>query len=296
LKKVLIIGSVESSAKNNPDVMAERLRNEGLEVSVIFWEKLVFSISRESTQVTYEGRNILEISPDLVIALGWYKNGKKSIYRDVAYSLALYLNHHDISFWNSEMLHQRSSTKLSTMMQLALSDISVPTTYFSLDVSLIDSIVPVPYIAKAASASRGELNFLVTNKTDKDDYIAMGEYMLVQPFLPNDHDLRVICFNGMPELILKRSRQEDSQTHLNNASKGGNTTWLELSSVPSELLTLSEKICKIMKREMAGIDLIPDASSRFGYSCLEVNAVPQLTTGTDVDIKIKALSRALSAL
>ncbi len=296
MKKILIIGSIESSIKNNPDAMAERLRNDGLEVLVIFWEKLVFSISRESTQVTYEGHDILEISPDLVIALGWYKNGKKSIYRDVAYSLALYLRHNGVSFWNSEMLHQRSSTKLSTMMQLALSDVSVPTTYFSLDVSLISSIIPMPYIAKATSASRGELNYLVKDKSDIDDYTATGGYMLVQPFLPNDHDLRVICFNGKPELILKRSRQEDSQTHLNNASRGGDTAWLELNSVSPELLTLSEKICKIMKREMAGIDLIPDASSRSGYSCLEVNAIPQLTTGTDVDIKIKALSRALSAL
>jgi glutathione synthase/RimK-type ligase-like ATP-grasp enzyme len=276
--------------------MAERLQSSELDVVVIYWEKLVFSISHNSTQVTYGGCDILAIAPDVVIALGWYKNGKKSVYRDVAYSLALYLHHHGISFWNSEMLSQRSSTKLSTMMQLALSGIPIPATYFSIDASLVEHIIPLPYVAKGVSASRGEANYLIEKQSDISAYIKQGDYMIIQPFLPNDHDLRVICFNGRPELILRRARKPDAQTHLNNTSQGGSATWLNIEDVSPELLTFSNKICKITKREMAGIDLIPDMNSNVGYSCLEVNAVPQLTSGTDVDIKINALARVLNEL
>jgi glutathione synthase/RimK-type ligase-like ATP-grasp enzyme len=182
------------------------------------------------------------------------------------------------------------------MMQLALANVSVPTTYFSLDVSLVSASIPLPYIAKAVAASRGESNYLVEQDSDIRAYIDQGDYMLIQPYLLNNHDLRVICFNGKPELILRRARAADASTHLNNTSKGGSARWLQLDEVPPELLTLSEKICKITKREMAGIDFIPDVLSDVGYSCLEVNAVPQLTSGTDTDKKIEALARALNKL
>ena len=59
------------------------------------------------------------------------------------------------------------------------------------------------------------------------------------------------------------------------------------------MLTESEKICIIMNRQLAGIDFIPDSSSPYGYSCLEVNAIPQLTSGYDVTTKMKKLSESI---
>jgi len=47
---------------------------------------------------------------------------------------------------------------------------------------------------------------------------------------------------------------------------------------------------------MAGIDFIPDAESPYGYSCLEVNALPQLTSGTDVDKKMSTLYNVVATL
>ena len=71
---------------------------------------------------------------------------------------------------------------------------------------------------------------------------------LVQPFMPNDHDLRVICFDGRPQLILKRARAAGGDSHLNNTSQGGSAEWLDLGQVPDELLTVSQKICTIMSQ------------------------------------------------
>ena len=44
---------------------------------------------------------------------------------------------------------------------------------------------------------------------------------------------------------------------------------------------------------MAGIDLIPDNISEYGYSCLEVNTIPQLTSGFDPDTKMESLVEAV---
>ena len=296
MKKVVILGSSDSGTKNNPYVLSQHLRAKGHDVEICYWEHLVFDIKTDSVKISSQLKDIAtDIQPDLVIALGWYKQGKQAFYRDVAYATALYLKHHEIPFWNSEMGQQRSTTKLSCMVELALHGISVPDTLFSIGGSLIQQPEP-PFIAKAISASRGQDNFLVRSSEQGKELLNndMNKY-LVQPFMPNDHDLRVICFGGEPSLILKRSRDEASDSHLNNTSQGGNAQWLELSSVDEKLLTVSREICIIMRREMGGIDFIPDASSPFGYSCLEVNAIPQLTSGHDtlkkLDIFVESVEK-----
>lgn len=288
MKKVLIIGSKNIGTKNDPIKIAEDMNLSDLEATVIYWEDIIFDIATGVVNIYANNKDIIDNKPDLVIALGWYKNGNKSIYRDVAFSLALFLQHNGIKFWNSEMGSQRSTTKLSCMVQLSLENIPIPRTYFSLNIKNSTNL-PLPFVAKAAGASRGKFNYLIKTDNDLSKIYDTDVYYLIQPYLPNDHDLRVICFNGFPNLILKRARRQDSETHLNNTSQGGIATWLELSDIKPELLTLSNKICKVTGREMAGIDFIPDISSSFGYSCLEVNAIPQLTSGTDSNKKLTAL-------
>jgi glutathione synthase/RimK-type ligase-like ATP-grasp enzyme len=296
VKHILIIGSRKSGKKNNPEAIARRIASEATRVTLAYWEDLVLDIATGRVRVSAEGKQLLEESIDLCITIGWYKNGKQAYYRDVAFALALILKAKGVRLWNSEILEQRSVTKLSTMVQLALENIPVPRSIFSITTRNAISHLSYPYIAKAIAASRGDHNYLVSDAGDRDKVLEQDFPFLIQPFLENDHDLRVICFGGKPSLVLRRSRAAESETHLNNTSQGGQARWIPLDEMPPELLTFCEKISKIMSREMAGIDLIPDASSLYGYSCLEVNAVPQLTSGTDVDIKLDAFARAINEL
>lgn len=296
MKKVMIIGSRQSGLKNDPSVIAANISSNGVSSEVVYWEDLLFDISTGSVKITVGDKDILADKIDLVIAIGWYKNGKKSIYRDIAFSLALVLKRKGIPFWNSEMSNQRSITKLSCMVQLALENVSIPKTYFSLGVDKAIEKLDMPFIAKAAGASRGASNFLIKSDQDLDQVRESDAYFVIQPYLENDHDLRVICFNGKPTLILRRARKQGAMTHLNNASQGADATWIEMSDINPSVLTISEKVCKITNREMAGIDFIPDVSSPNGYSCLEVNAVPQLTSGIDSNIKLAAFAKAVQGI
>lgn len=296
MTKVLVIGSRNSGKKNNSVVMAANLEQRGIEADAVFWEDILIEIKSGQVKIYFNQREALDYDPDLVLAVGWYKNGHKSIYRDLAYSLALYLEYNKIKFWNSEMLKQRSTTKLSCMVELALANISVPDTYFAFDKVNLANQIKMPFIMKAVAASRGRNNYLVQDDSVLNQVINDDNYYIVQEYLENDHDLRVICFAGLPVLVLKRSRGADSEGHLNNVSQGASAEWLEQGSINPSLLTNSEKICKVTKREMAGIDFIPDKTSDFGYSCLEVNAVPQLTSGADVDRKMSALADCIQKI
>lgn len=293
MKRVLIVGSRDSGSKNDPIVFLNRLKGEA-DARLIYWEDMRFTIKTGSVRVTVHGEDVIAFTPDLVICLGWYKNGKQSIYRDVALAFGLVLQHNDIKFWNSEITQQRSTTKLSCLVQLALEDIPVVPTEFSLTNSIAIETAQLPFIAKAAAASRGNENYLVKTSETLAELQSSDTRYLIQPFVPNDHDLRVICVGAEARLVLERRRGTGSDSHMNNTSQGGKAVWLPLDSLGPEILTLCNKICKVTKRELAGIDLIPDASSSIGYSCLEVNAIPQLTSGFDSEVKIEALVRAIS--
>ena len=289
ISKIMIIGSREFGTKNNPEALAGRLSDKGLSVNLIYWEDMELHISTGSAVVMSDGVDVFSSIPDLAITLGWYKNGKKSVYRDLAYSMALIMDSRGVKYWNSEMGSQRSTSKLSTMVQLALADIPVPSTVFSLQKDKLMRHFDMPFIAKSIKASRGNDNFLVDSSIIKNNVRASNGYFIVQEYLENDHDLRVICFGGKPALILRRSRDPSSKTHLNNTSQGGKFLWMNKNDIDSQILTLVSEISKITRREMAGVDLIPDSKSAYGYSCLEVNVIPQLTSGVDVDVKLDAL-------
>lgn len=287
-KRLLLIGSINSGTKNNVLEIAQLLHGQSLDVDTANWEDLLFTISTERQEVVHKGKNIAD-AYDLVIAFNWYKSGKLSIYRDVALTLALYLNDRNVQFWNSEMLHQRSTTKLSMMMQLALSGIDIPATLYSLNAKLLsDSCAnAVPCIVKGMAASRGADNYLVRKSEELQSILGFSpeNRFLVQEFIPNSSDLRLVCAGGSAVMAIERKRRDET-THLNNTSQGASAEQIELSQLPHEILTKTEKICKITGRELAGVDWMfaNDGSDR--KVCLEVNAIPQLSSGTYVETKI----------
>lgn len=294
MKQILIIGSTQQQgSKNDPEAVCKALDAGAVHAMYIAWEDLVLRVQAGNVSITAHGQELTDHNPDMVMLLGWYK---QSLYRELALCVGLYLQHANIHFVNTEAVMQRPRTKLACMVQLALNDIPVPVTHYAVNgESLRDQELPV--IVKAFAASRGASNHLVSEVVDLERLLSESpNKMLVQPFLPNDHDLRVIMFAGKPSMVLKRSRLSDATSHLNNVSQGARADWLALTDVDSHILTMSEKICRIMGREMAGIDLIPDVSSPCGYSCLEVNPIPQLTSGHDADKKLSTLAETLKNL
>lgn len=293
MKKVIIIGS-KLSTKNDPDIIASHLRNKQCLATVVYWEDMCLFIDKRDIRITFNSVDIVSEQPDIVLLLGWYRSHPTIPYRDMAYAASLIFEENNIRYWNQEAYSQRSTTKLSCMVQLAQHQIPVPQTFFSLDTEKLMEVNHPPFVIKAVAASRGKYNFLISSENELSQLQnKIKQASITQEFIPNDYDLRIICMNSKPKLILKRSRSKDSRSHLNNTSMGGHAEWVDFESVPIQLLTLSKKICKIMKRNIAGIDFIPDDSSPCGFSCLEVNAVPQLTSGFDRDIKMNILQNVI---
>lgn len=295
MKKVIFLGSKDAGEKNRVQLLAQRVASDAVAVRTVYFEDLLFTINGEHQSVidTVSRQDIADA--ELVLAVNWYRNGRLSLYRDVAFATALYLEARGVALWNQEMLHQRSTTKLSAMMQLALAGLPVPATWFSLDGAVLTAAADgYPLICKAVAASRGRHNYLIESAAELQQRLA-GEApnsFMLQAFIPNDSDLRVVCFGGEPHLVIRRSRQDHS-SHLNNVSQGAKAKLLPAEALGPELQGQCRQICRLMGREMAGIDLLlPDGGLSQGVF-LEVNAVPQLTSGAFVDEKLAALKSAI---
>lgn len=293
MKTVIFIGSKQFGDKNDAGRLAELSATQlgdGVQVRHLYFEDLVFHISNE-TRTVWHADGVTFEAADLVIALNWYKPEL----RDIAYTLGLYLQEKGIECWNGEILQQRSTSKLSAMWLLAQADVDIPETFFSMNrEALIAACDADSAIIKDIAASRGRSNFLAKGREEFKSILRKpnaARYM-VQEYIPNDFDIRLVCFGGTPKMAIKRQRT-NNDAHLNNTSQGGEATVLELDSLSAETLQQAESICRLFGREMAGIDYLVanDATNR--YICLEVNAVPQLTSGSYQDEKQEQLTQAI---
>lgn len=297
MKKIILLGSKNSGGKNDVRDMHQSLARHSKEadITVVFFEDLLMSVTSEAQSFidTASGKDMSEA--DLVVAVNWYKGGPTSLYRDVGFALALYLKSKGVEFWNSEMLKQRSISKVSAMMQLSLLGLPVPTTLFSLSADALFAAVNfTPFIFKSAIASRGADNFLCDSVADAKEQATVNQsnHFMVQEYIPNKSDLRVVCFGGEPKLAIERSRRNDD-SHLNNVSQGADAKLKEISELSLQMIEECKKICYNMGREMAGIDVLPEKDKPEHYVYLEVNAIPQLTSGAFVDEKMAALAATL---
>ncbi len=295
-KTVIFLGSKDFGDKNNAGLLADKIRAMiGVDYSVrhYYFEDLLFHISADSRTIhTVDGYELKKA--DLIIAFNWYPAGKRSL-RDIALTVGLYAQENGVQLWNSETLQQRSTTKLSAMWLLAAAGVAVPETFFSLNHDVLAAACAfAPAIVKDIATSRGRNNYLARTNDELVELLAQHAHnrFMVQAFIPNDYDVRLICLGGKPHLALKRQRTS-TDTHLNNTSQGAEASLLLLESLPTDVLAEAEKVCTLMGREMAGIDYViaNDGSGR--YICLEVNAIPQLTSGSYVDQKMQAFSDAI---
>lgn len=296
MSKILLLGSKQAGEKNDIAKLATAFTGyPEVDVQTVYWEDLMFEIGHNQQSVTDTVSGMELSSVDFVFAVNWYRTGKRSMYRDVAFAVALYLHEKGVRFWNQEMLLQRSTSKLSALMQLSLLGVDIPHTRFSLSASLLASANQAfPVIVKAANASRGRANYKIETQTDLSKQLEacdLPNRFLLQEYIPNQSDLRIVCVNSEPRLVIERRRQEGG--YLNNVSQGATANLIDLTSIEPAILQACREICQDMGRDIAGIDLMHASDSSGRTVVLEVNAIPQLTSGAFVAEKLAATASGI---
>lgn len=258
------------------------------------FEDLLFLYDGENLQVLLADGVTDIASFDMVFLTSWFKPG---MLEDVALSVSVYLDSKQVKMVNTEALYTRSRSKLSQYVYAALNDISVTPFLFSFNPKILSAALATrwqfgyPVIMKGAQASRGDDNYFVKHQDEARniaDGVSMlsGPWLIVQSFVPNDGDYRIIVIEDRVAAVIHRQSQNDS--HLNNASKGGDATLVAIEELPPEVIHQSIALAKLLRREVTGVDMIRNKNTG-RYYLLEINNMPQLATGVFVAEKMKLL-------
>jgi len=299
MKKILVLSRKDDRESfDTQQSMARELSATGMQQAAytgVNLEDLLFHFDGEELKVTDSHTGVDIAGFDLVFMIGWFKT---KVLEDVALSAATYIQAKGGKVLNTEILHTRSRSKLSQLVYATLHNIPVTRFYFSMNrnvltQALANGDLTIPYIAKAISASRGNDNYLFKSVDDlkvqqfqleSDSQI----YYVVQDFVPNEGDYRILVMGSEVTLVLHRQSQTDS--HLNNTSQGGKAQVVDIKTLPEQMLKDSITISNLLKREVTGVDmLIHKETGR--YYLLEANNMPQLSTGAFVSEKMQALGK-----
>lgn len=263
------------------------------------YEDLLFAYDGKKLQVTdtVSGKDIAD--HDAIFLIGWFKSKTLD---DVARAVAHYATAHNVPFANSEAYYGRSFTKLSQCVIAALNGVRVTPFLFSMDPMVLlkaagANTITYPYIAKAVSASRGRDNYLITEHAQLEAVVSeesiIPRFFIVQEFVPNDGDYRILVAGGKIRLVMHRLAQSNS--HVNNTSQGGKATLVDVSALPGRVVEDSLKLARQFGRELTGVDMIMHQNTG-EYYFLEANNMPQLSTGSFVVEKMSMLNAYLLEL
>ena len=293
MRKVLVIGRRNVGEKNDAFQLAQAVgRTKALEVEGAYFEDLVVTSQVGGSDV------LLHRSDDFVpldtfthvILINWSHD---RLYTDLAHSVAYVAARKGLTVWNKELLHARSSTKVSQVVRLSYEDVSLPKTVFSLTSRLLKghiSSLGAPFVAKDPLASRGRRNHLCKSWDDFTQQAQAVPYTL-QQFIPNDaSDMRLFIAGGQSALAILRKGSGDS--HLNNISQGATAELVPLGDLPQELLEAAAKVAGHFQRDLCGIDFMKNTDTG-EYVFLEINTTPQIVNGAFAEEKAAAIAQAL---
>lgn len=217
-----------------------------------------------------------------------------SRFAHLAAPVCLFLQKNEIPFANGEMGPGGFDGKIAQMFLFVLAGLSVPDTVVIRNREALHVFLKHQFsagqklIVKDNLGIRGKRNYLVNSIEEVLWSIADSEAdYLVQPFIPNNGDYRVL-FMGYedPPIVIKRAASGSS--HLNNVSQGSRAEMVEPSDFPQEALELARNAARIFEREIAGVDVIFDQNTGLPM-LLEVNETPAIASGFSMEHKMKKL-------
>lgn len=300
--KVLVIGrNFHPDGKETAATIAEGLRPyfaaENTDVELVQLKDILFDIADDHTRIInmQTGQDLAE--SDAVLITNWFSHA--SIRKDMAMTLALYFQTHQVPCFNSEALHSRSTSKLSQMMIAAQHGVPIARTVFSLSLDHLTRYLEqenfqAPFIFKDAQASRGNNNFVLGSIAEiaqhKDAHTEKTPFIAQSLIASEGADFRFFVVNGKTRVIIKRIG--NGVSHLNNTSAGATTEVIPVDAMDQKALVEVQTMSAALHREVTGIDIMFDKNTGVAYF-LEANPIPQIATGSNVDLKLAALAAGI---
>jgi glutathione synthase/RimK-type ligase-like ATP-grasp enzyme len=181
-------------------------------------------------------------------------------------AIALYLTHKSKRFINEDVGSFQHISKLTQYIALAINGVPVPDMVYAKPAYLAEmNDMAYPAVLKSVVGSNGKDNVLVQDREGLSQQAV--EHGALQPFIPNDSDMRVVVADGEVLLAYKRIRSNPND-HRNNVAFGARRE--VIADLPEQVAHLAQKAARVVGRNLAGVDIIQDKETG-NYYVLEVN-------------------------
>ncbi len=268
------------------DIMAKNLPEAKVEVTAFDVLTYVTGVNNSAIYDDEQGFDLADF--DLVVFR------TVADMREFAIASAHYLKHKGVKFIDRYILSEGKGKISSSFM--VDDKVPVPLAIFTPNktalFSAIDKFkIDFPLVFKADLGAAGDDNYLVQSRDELENMVDSSTInMLVQEFIPNQGDYRILVLNGKAKFAMLRRGQNGA--YLNNISKGGKAELVDLASLPKQMIKDAEYAAQIARLDVAGVDVIVDSQTG-KYYILEINQSPEIETGDFVDEKLRIYSNSL---
>lgn len=268
--KVLIIAN--NTAKYEP--LLKTLSDEKTIVSACSYHDLGFLIDGENSSIICQntGEDIKTFSKIIVLSTSPYH-----LENYIFSALACYCHKNQIVMLDDSF--SNTDGKLYSLWRFWEQGIPVAKTAFGPIDFLIQKLADFggTGVLKSVQGTKGKDNYLVHSEEELREIIAKNQDInfILQEFIKNDGDYRIIVINFEPKLAIFRSSK--GKDFRNNTSVGGEAKLIPLNKVDKKILKLAVASAKALNIRIAGADILPSKTGE--YTVLEVNRTPQLVTG-----------------
>jgi len=297
VKRVLLLFSEVSVLEGytHPKDLASLLQSasDQLGVYTCLLEDLVFSITSDFVDVLDTANDCSLADYDVVYFRYWGQTQGHAI------AAARFCKLKGVPFVDSEVLRVGSQNKITQYMNLYEAGVAIPHTLIGKAAHLTALYerfdFTFPFILKATNGTRGKDNYLVHDRNHMQQIFTDNPTLtfVLQEFLPNNGDYRVVVMGDKVVLVIERKANQG--THLNNTSQGGDASIVPVDSLPEEVLKMSVRAAQFFGRQIAGVDIVQSTSDG-KYYCFEVNRAPQIEHATFETEKARLLADYLAKL
>jgi len=278
MKEILILATSQHKKTEIEKAVSYLFKNrKQISTKILTYKDICIEIEKNQVKIfDSQGNDIKKYS------LVYFFNRADFMY--MALAIAQYLNKHKVKFIDNELGCQFSINKLNSFLRLCYGDIPVINSFYASPQYLLDTfeykpVYEYPFIMKDLMGRKGNNNFLIKSYAELKEVLTKNLEMtfVIQPFIENNCDYRILTFDFKAKLIIKRSRT-NNQTHLNNTSVGGCAEIVSMKIFDKKIIQIAQKASKVLKRNIAGVDILIDKQGK--CFVLEVNPSPQLLTGS----------------
>jgi ribosomal protein S6--L-glutamate ligase len=244
-------------------------------------EKGMKAISLQYDKVVIDGDEIY-IGSHCLKDFDYVIMGMMAKKTEIVNPILQYLDQHEIPHFNYGTPSDRGN-KTQDMYNLTRAGLPYVPTFIASSSTEASNYVAkywkneYPVVCKVMNASQGDgvekcddSKELAKCFSDNEDP-AYDDFRMTQKFISNDGDFRILIFDGKIIASAKRVAKDPKKDFRNNMSKGGKGYNME---APHEANQIALDSARILRKEMAGVDLIQDKRDGKWY-IMEVNSAPQ---------------------